>query len=150
MVNFINSNPSCDPDGLTVFQDAFDINLPNEYAEFLKQYNGCEPDGWHSFTSKYGKITSNLESFFGLTCVNSYDRLTKRFIESEDRIPRELLAIGHDSGGGLVCIAVKGKDRGKVFFWDREFEEEAPAWNNTRLLANSFNEFLRSLTLDTI
>ena len=65
------------------------------------------------------------------------------------RMPEELVPIAHDPGGNQICIAVAGPKTGAVYFWDHEEEaddDETPGYDNVYLIANSFNEFLNSLT----
>ncbi len=65
------------------------------------------------------------------------------------RMPAELLPIGHDPGGNLICLAYRGEQRGTIYYWDHEMEAEEgePAtWDNLYPLAKSFTEFLNGLT----
>lgn len=42
---------------------------------------------------------------------------------------------------------MSGEDKGKVYFWDHEFEleEEKPGYHNVGFIADSFNEFVETL-----
>ncbi len=64
------------------------------------------------------------------------------------RIPNSFFPIAYDSCGNLICIPVKGPDRGKVYFWDHEMEaadDEEPSYDNLTLIADSFEDFFNSL-----
>ena len=79
-----------------------------------------------------------------------YDDLRKHLEVFRDRVPPKLLPIARDPGGNLICIAVSGPARGKVYFWDHEEEVEegeTPDYRNISLITHSFEGILRSLTL---
>ncbi len=68
----------------------------------------------------------------------------------KDRIPPNLLPIGHDPGGNLVCISVGGNDHVTVYFWEHEFEVgecELPSYSNVYFVADNFHAFLETLTM---
>ncbi len=65
-------------------------------------------------------------------------------------IPDDLLPIGVDWGGNYLCIAIKGKNLGRVYFWSHEEQGEIgvgeiPGDRNVYFVSNSFNEFIKSL-----
>ncbi len=54
----------------------------------------------------------------------------------------------------MICLGIKGKRRGKVYFWDHEDEfddngEGRQDYGNVYLLANSLDEFLNKLHENT-
>jgi hypothetical protein len=61
-------------------------------------------------------------------------------------LPAELTPIADDSGGNLICIAVDRPNSGAVYYWDHEEEGEAAPYSNVHVLADSFDEFLNSLS----
>lgn len=61
------------------------------------------------------------------------------------RIKKELLPIAEDSFGNQICIGIKNKYIGKIYFWDHELEESFFKSKAITLIANSFNDFLDSL-----
>jgi hypothetical protein len=64
-------------------------------------------------------------------------------------VPAGFLPLAVDPGGNLICLVISGTNTGKVYFWDHEEEVEEgqqPGYSNVYLIANSFNEFLNSLT----
>jgi hypothetical protein len=46
--------------------------------------------------------------------------------------------------GGILCIGLKGENRGRIFAWDREEDFEEPE-RNLSLVALSFDAFMKSL-----
>lgn len=81
--------------------------------------------------------------------MQSFDRL-----KSEGAyIPINLVAIADDVGGNAICISVKGKDKGKVYFWDHESAaeeelEDPKSYKDVELIADSFDEFMAGLRED--
>src|SRR5436853_6401190 len=66
----------------------------------------------------------------------NYFRLDKTYEVYRGRMPDSVISFADDPGGNAYCIAISGKDRGKVYFWDHEQEEIS---GDLRLLANSRN-----------
>jgi len=68
----------------------------------------------------------------------------------ERRMPDNLVPIGDDPGGNLICISVSGKDCGSLLFWNLEGEAdveegEVASYENVSLIAPSFSAFLNDL-----
>ena len=129
--------------------------LPADYKEFLLKYNGGTPN-FNAFTIEKEE-GSTIRFFFGIdnniSSKRNYD-IIKNIKQSKDRIPEELLPIACDSFGNRVCIGVKDKHYGKIYFWDHENEAGSrnpldntikPWWKNITLIANSFTDLLNSL-----
>lgn len=97
-----------------------EVQLPKNYADFLLQHNGGQPKESH-FSKKDSdgelKFDFDLNVFFGIGGNDtSFDILTMFSIYC-DRIPEELLPIGDDGVGDIICIGVDGDSYGKVFIW---------------------------------
>jgi cell wall assembly regulator SMI1 len=125
------------------------LSLPAGYRNFLLAHNGGrpEPDAF--------PIHNNPSDDHGLVhnflCIKKEDNynLTVWAKRYRGRIPSDLLPIAKDPGGNLICLSVSGADVGKVYFWDHEEEAgegETPGYDNVYFVANSFQEFLESLT----
>ncbi len=126
------------------------FTLPVAYRVFLLRNNGGRPQP-NAFP-----IDNNPADTHGLVqaflCIKEGDiyNLGTYVRRYRDRVPSGLLPIAVDPGGNLICLATSGVRAGKVYFWDHEEEAnegETPGYNNTYLIANSFDEFLNSLTL---
>ena len=68
-------------------------------------------------------------------------------IEWRANLPADLMAIADDAGGSVVCIGVRGKRRGRVYFWSLE-DAPQPAdptsYEGIWEIAPSFDAFLAS------
>ena len=98
------------------------FQLPSQYRDFLLTYNGGYPTP-DAFDFKDSNTGSCVDRFLGIH-GGQHNNLLTYLQNYNERIPNELFPIGHDPGGNLICIGVVGKNLGKVFFWDHEFEAE--------------------------
>lgn len=117
--------------------------LPEQFREFLLQHNGGKP-----IPSDF-KISnddgSSLHHVYGLHGGPDYSNIAGVHNVFKDRIPNELLAIADDPFGNQICIGIKKKYLGKIYFWDHEKESRFFKFKGTTLLANTFDEFLGNL-----
>ena len=131
--------------------------LPQDYKEFLLKHNGGSPN-FDAFEIKNyfpngSSSFTDIRYFFGLChdkksvmkCYDIFDNIRCY----EGRVPNELLPIATDSLGNLICLGIKEKYYGKIYFWHHEEEsdrEEKPWWKNITLIADSFTDFLSTLS----
>lgn len=131
------------------FEAKIGYPLPEDYRAFLLQHNGGEPEypnfQFHLLLDGETLLgEDHIQDFFGLDLLQwEYDTLFRR-------IPKNLLAIASDWSGSVVCISLYGEDKGKIYLWDVEIEEEIlegeePTYYNVWWAADSFTEFLNGL-----
>jgi hypothetical protein len=119
----------------------FDFKFPQTYKGFLLLTNGGSPEK-SIFNEEY-----EVRNFFGLIPEYSYGLLERKKMY-KNRIPNNMFPIANNSGGDLFLISIKGKDYGKIYFWDHNCEAEEnqePGYSNMTLLADSFDEFINGL-----
>lgn len=138
-------------DTIATFEKRLETRLPEDYRNFMLAHNGGEPSRrvfkYKNHSGPYAG--SSVRYFFAFSSDEDYS-IKDYFVEfvSNNRMPGDLVPIGTDEGGNLVCIAVKGPNTGKIYFWDHEEEAEEgqeASYNNLFLVADSFKEFLESL-----
>jgi hypothetical protein len=143
-------DPPATPESLEALEIELGVRFPNEYAEFLLQFNGGDfkrpvifylpnPTEWIDVV--------HVSSFFGDPGDRGLgEALAVHAQMLKGRIPDDCLAIA-DCNGDLVLLQVAGPkpDVGKIWFWDSVDECEG---NNIHWLADSFNEFLSLLQFD--
>lgn len=123
------------------------INLPNDFRVFLLKTNGGKPKPhiFEYFRSNRS-VHSSIRHFFSLDAASrySFDKYLKTY---KNRVPENLLPIATDYGSNLVCIAIKGENYGRVYFWDHDFEviDENPDYSNVYLISGSFLSFISNL-----
>lgn len=142
-----SNNPGTLPEHiLKVLERYWDYKLPDTYRDFLIMNNGGEPGSCY-FTFKDSSDGSDVRYFLGIFPDKDNDLLNHLKIY-KNRLPDNIFPIAYDSCGNLICISVKGPDRGKVYFWDHEMEAgegQEPDYSNLTLIADSFSEFLENL-----
>ncbi len=125
-----------------------EVQLPKDYVEFLLRNNGGQPEKNHYSKSGASGVVSfdfDLNVFYGIGGNDtSFDILTMYSIYC-DKIPEELLPIGDDGVGNIICIGIEDEYRGKVYMWWKRGqvdEGEEPSFENIDLIDGSLNEFL--------
>lgn len=146
-MKIIDTEESVGNAAVELFERVLNAKLPVAYRQFLLQHNGGYPSP-ENFRSLDGQEESSVQDFYRINSKNRHDDLLDCWKLFRDRIPDDFLAIGSDPGGNQICIAVRGKFHGKIFFWDHEMEVEEganPGMKNMSLLADNFTSFLEAL-----
>lgn len=136
---------------ISKFENFINSRLPNEYRNFLLEYNVCkiDPDGFTILINDTND-ESRIQYFLGLN-VNRrkeyYYSLEWYYELMQNRIPRHFLQIASDPLGNAILIHLND---GSIWFWDHELEAEIDTGNdysvdNIFLISKNFNNFLNSL-----
>jgi cell wall assembly regulator SMI1 len=125
------------------------ITLPTDYKEFLLTHNGgrLEPNRF-PIRSNRSDTHGILNWLFGVREHGQYS-LVDEAMRFQGRVPPDLLPIGEDPGGNLICLAIAGPNRTRIYFWTHEEEvdeDETPGYDNVYFVANSFTDLLERLT----
>ena len=129
------------------------FRFPSDYKDFLSFYglSSFEEYVYFPFEENYPKDDVGLLNvFFGVNSNDVYD-IIKNYDNYQRRISLDLLPIANDPGGNIICISVKN-NIGAVYYWDHEDEivvEKGEEIDNSNLylIANSFDEFIKSLEI---
>lgn len=142
---------TCEPateESLADFEREFGAKLPAPYREFLQQFNGASPEP-NLFHFKNSDKGSDCLQILGL---NGTDTDLRHYLETHKlRLPQNLLPIGYDSTGNLICLSMREQDYGHVYFWDHSLINSSTRSDSEdtadRILpvADSFDEFLLGL-----
>lgn len=129
--------------------------LPNEYINFLFEFGTLDIHDKEimiripkEFKKSCNEYSMGFVNFYGLQNNNfNFNLLIERY---KYRIPKELIPIGECPGGDQLCMGIKNKSYGKIYFWehnkeraDMEFETET--WEPVNLLFSSFKELILNL-----
>jgi hypothetical protein len=151
MVNPIFPKRSVSRDAISVLEDVLEVNqLPKCYSDFLIAFNGGYPKECFLFTFGNSSQESDLNILFPLVGHEYSERLLNIIMTYKGRIPSELLPIGSDSGGNIICLTITGENRGKVYLWDHSQESENMESRNLELIADSFECFIENLKIDRL
>jgi hypothetical protein len=150
-VRMTNSNPPILESTLTKFENEIGVSLPSDYKEFLLQHNGgCPHPDYFPMQGPTPELSfGELQFLFSFSPGDSLD-LRWNLKTYRQRVPSDLLPIGCDPGGNLLCIAISGEQRGAMYFWDHGFEtavegKKPPDYSNVYFVAPSFTHLLESL-----
>ncbi|MDA7026852.1 SMI1/KNR4 family protein [Bacillus sp. CLL-7-23] len=146
MATVTSENEKVSLENIKTFEDDYNVTLPEEYKNFLLEYNGGDVNP-NVFKISDEQGESALNTLYGLNISAEYDELSSVFDSLEGELPQELLSIGDDSGGNQICIGISGNYFGKIYIWMHDIEE-GEYMDNVFFLANNFNEFLDSLYED--
>ena len=135
---------------LAAIEEFLGYTFPKPYREFLLKKNGVRRVEKLFFFRDHPQEGSCLDSLFGVY-KDFNNNLLVRLKYLGDRIPSNMTPIGRDVYGNLILLAVKGLDRGKIYFWDHELEAdpaqgERPDYSNLTLIADSFSDFMDGLS----
>ncbi len=121
--------------------------FPVEYRRFLLMYNGGRPN-LECFRFKGGSYGDSMIDWFLAIYdgkYNNFERCYNVFKVKEKRLLDNLVPIARDPGGNLICISVSSEDRGAIYFWDHEKEQDEATSKNVSLIADNFDEFISKL-----
>lgn len=134
------------------FEKKYNLNLPQDYKEFLLLNNGATPLQ-SKFITRNGKVVSHYKYIIPITKDTSntehkhnleycYIRFVVRGI-----IPQGLVPIGETPTENILCLSLRKDDYGSVYYWDRELElvYKQPQSECYHIIADSFKEFILGL-----
>ncbi|WP_041061130.1 SMI1/KNR4 family protein [Jeotgalibacillus campisalis] len=130
------------------------VNLPVEYREFIKRYNGGTPikDSFTCNNHTYAidrflcilKVTGEREDeYYDIGVVRT--QLEERIVFDEDLVGTELLPIAVLFAGDFVCLDFRNNSEEPIVcVWNHE--ESSDLNPVTYMVSNNFEEFLSLLT----
>jgi hypothetical protein len=128
---------------IAAFEAAIAVKLPDDHRQFLLEIGGAVFIGVYVRPIETRPDCGDLEVFeilYGGKDDTSYG-LWRNRATYEDRLPETMIPIGENTFGDQFCLAIKGRERGKVFFWDHDSAK-------VYLTAESFEDFLNRLEPD--
>ena len=134
------------------FQEIIGFELPDDYFNFLKLYNG----GKTKFDSLkiYNRKKEELWSFgylFGIHNKEYWASIFWAMKSLENRIPNEFLPIADNNGGDYYVMNLSKEKFRQIFIWNHNNESVKNGtkyYKNLTFLFNSFSELLQNLTID--
>lgn len=152
-MDFENSYPKTSLLEIQALSNELELQLPKEYIDFLLKFNGGQPTK-NQFTKQNSDgellFDFDINVLFGIGRNDTRFDLLTMFSIYCDSISEELLPIGGDGIGNVICIGVDGAQKGGVFIWwkDKQVDEGAnPDYQNVDLIASSFTDFLAGFSV---
>ncbi len=118
--------------------------LPSDYENFLLSTNGGVPEP-NRFEVPQFDTGSGVTWFFGLLGEPKYRDLAYEQKVLGQRLPNGMIAVADAAGGNRICLSIRNRDFGCVYFWDHELESELNVESPLAQLATTFDEFLSIL-----
>jgi hypothetical protein len=133
---------------LDEFEKRYCVSLTTDFRNFLLQYNGGRPIPSFFWVNIDGSDGSNVFQFYGVHHQHLPPSLETYLGEERYGVSRTLLPIGDDGVGDLICMGIAIENLGKIYFLDHEIHpyNDPESAEGITILANSFSEFLASLT----
>jgi hypothetical protein len=116
-VTFTDTYGSISDETILAFERQSGLALPQDYKDFLLQWNGGRPSQTIFNVPKWDGKGSALHFLFGIHS-GKHNNLARWFDELRDRLPDGFLAIGVDMGANFVCLGTSGEFAGEVWYWD--------------------------------
>lgn len=128
-------------DKVSQFEFNHSLKLPGSYRRFLLNYNGGRVrSGLFNFTNRSGDREMGEISFlFGIVNDNILS-LQENIATYAERLPSDVIPIGRDSGGNLICLGVRGSEFGKVYYWLHYEEDEVADYHNLYVISEDFKQ----------
>jgi hypothetical protein len=146
-VGFEHGFPPASPEEIERVEAELGIELPDDYRRFLQErHNGGDleenflpPEADASVRYLYSAGPNDDDDIFDLVSAASFYSPDS---PADPEIDPDYLPTGEDDGGNVVCLKVRGDDRGAVYFWAHDaFEGTDPF----KRLADGFDEFFEAL-----
>jgi len=141
----INGFGKTTEDNITEFEGIIGFRLPNDYREFLLNYNGGIPQIRNStFWVESLKENIPLDVLLGLD-VNKLDLFERNAEYKTDLLPNCII-IGDDPGSGMIVLMQSVEIQG-IYYWDHSyFFSQSSANSNVYRIADNFTQFINMLT----
>lgn len=127
---------------LIKFQNEINFELPDDYKNFLINFNGGVPEERYS-TFMVDSINQEigLQVLYGLNLEDGLD-LREWYDEYQDDLLPNCIMIGHGLGFGFI-ILMNSPEKSGVYFWDNTFElGESSEDENVYKISDTFKKFL--------
>ena len=127
------------------FELVNEIKLPDDYRNFLLEFNGGVPSP--NLSPRPDTVVSYI---FGMHNGQYYASLYKHIDMFNNRLPFGTFPIASDPFGNLFIMSVDPGGHGHIYFWDHEGEPEVQDGHyteNCSFVAYSFTEFLNNLAI---
>lgn len=138
-LNQIRANGKVTPGDIAGAEEELKVQFTDEYKHFLEAYNGG------LFSEQVFEFDDDETNviFLGINGEKDIVHINSLY---QERLPDELIAIGMDPGGDLVCLSLRDDTSNRVYYW--RAEEESSELEKLVLVSESFNGFLEMLSED--
>lgn len=129
---------------ISKFEEHIGFSLPEDYRNFLREYNGGTPKiKYSAFDVEELKEKIPLDVLLGIG-VPKFD-LWKRNDEYFDDLLPKTIIIGDDPGVGMIVL-INGNEMKGIYYWDHShYFEQSNDDNDIYMITESFQAFIDGL-----
>jgi hypothetical protein len=142
-LTFERTRPPTDEASVRRLEERLAAELPGDYRRFILATNGGRLA--ETLCLEQGDVV--VEEFYGFDWPEHggvYDLYWHLDVLGERLLPG-LLPVAGDPFGNSLCLSVRERDFGSIYFWDHELETEPASEANLTLLAPTFDAFVDAL-----
>jgi hypothetical protein len=125
-------------------ENKFEINLPQDYKDFLLEYNGANVEKGYIYVKELNEYML-MGNLFGIAIEKGFADINKINDEYGEDIPEKALLIGTDAGNSFILLKCNDGEKGIWFYDDSYFFEQSTDELNTYFICETFTEFLEML-----
>jgi hypothetical protein len=143
----INRFGSANPEDIKKFEQKYNVNLPQDYIDFLYNYNGgiIEKDDENQVFVKDLSTSIVIDVLFGLNTGNHNSNIDMWMDKLGDDMLENSVIIGDDIQHGLIILICRGEYEG-VYYWDDSYNFSISNDDeNTYFISNNFSIFTNSM-----
>lgn len=129
---------------LDAVEKSLGSSLPPDYREFLRQYGGFNVH--KSFSIPESHSSGRREDIGGFLDAKSPFAHRPSMESYDELLPLAPIAIGFGEKG-YILLALSEVEKGCIYFWDRGENPSNVESENIHLVANTFDDFIKSLHL---
>lgn len=138
-------------DEILSLENRLQVTLPEDYKDFLREYGAATFAEYVDFRPTIplpmpisATGDGHISSFYG-SADDPFQPLLKAISSFHGEIPDSVIPIADDSGN-KICLAIKGAEAGKVFYWDRNASLDDTDMDGVlHPIAVSFEDFILRL-----
>lgn len=136
---------SATEDMIRRFEEYIGFSLPEDYRQFLQNYNGrTSKVRFSTFYVEELKEHIPLDVMYGLDVEHPFN-LKKWYEEYKEDLLPNTLVIGDDPGSGKIVLIADSEFKG-VYYWDHTFNfAQSNEEENTYEISESFKSFIDGL-----
>lgn len=138
---------NADKNNILLFEQKYNLKLPNDYINFLFNFNGGDvnPDKNSEVYVRFLRQNINVDVLFGINTKNPELGIELWMNDYKREIPDDTIIIGASYQHGLIVMLCSGDDAG-IYYWDHTYEYECSNNdNNTFFIADTFTDFAKNL-----
>ena len=148
-----DSGAMIDKETIAAFEKNLNINLPEDYKQFMIKNNGGMPEDDVVF-NYFDNVTETekravIQEFYIIYTEDNFEvdnikNICKGFWNDE-ALPETMYSFGSDPAGNILCISLSSDDYGSVYLCNHEFETIDTGYMMPSKIADSFDGFLNAL-----